>query len=113
MKRRWLSCLLAACLLTLAVAPTSFHAEELDFPEIELELGTKEETRGEGDDLDKVNNENTGLLEGNHIPFPVQQRLRERDGKTAGLSVNIEFVRLRLCLHIAENSFSKYFPDLF
>ena len=63
MKRRWLSCLLAACLLTLAVAPTSFHAEELDFPEIELELGTKEETRGEGDDLDKVNNENTGLLE--------------------------------------------------
>lgn len=63
MKRRWLSCLLAACLLTLAVMPVSAHAEELDFPEIELELGTKEETRGEGDDLDKVNNENTGLLE--------------------------------------------------
>ena len=62
MKRRWLSCLLAVCLLAAAL-PVSAGAEMLDFPEIELEMTPNEETRGEGDELDKINKENSGLLE--------------------------------------------------
>ena len=65
MKRRVFSWLMALCMLVLAIAPTGvvLAEEELFFPEIELEVGKKdEETRGEGDELDKLNNTNQGAI---------------------------------------------------
>ena len=60
MKRRMISWLMALCMLVLAVAPTGVVvAEELYFPEIELEVGKNEETRGE-DELGSLNNSNLG-----------------------------------------------------
>ncbi|MBE5809956.1 MAG: hypothetical protein E7318_03370 [Clostridiales bacterium] len=64
MKRRVVSWLMAVCMLVLAMAPTGIVlAEDLYFPEIELEVGKKdEETRGEGDELDNLNNANQGAI---------------------------------------------------
>ena len=65
MKRRVFSWLMALCMLVLAIAPTGvvLAEEELFFPEIELEVGKKdEETRGEGDELDNLNNANQGAI---------------------------------------------------
>lgn len=61
MKRRMISWLMAVCMLVLAIAPAGVvSAEELYFPEIELEVGKGEETRGEGDELGSLNNSNLG-----------------------------------------------------
>ena len=60
MKRRMISWLMAVCMLVLAMAPAAIvTAEELTFPEIELEMGQNEETRGE-DELGGLNNANLG-----------------------------------------------------
>ena len=53
MKRRVYSWLMAVCMLVLAIAPAAVVTaeEDLYFPEIELEMGTGEETRGDGAEM--------------------------------------------------------------
>lgn len=64
MKRRVISWLAALCLLTMAAPTAAVYAEEeLDFPEIELEMGKNDETRAEGDELDKINGDNASIME--------------------------------------------------
>lgn len=66
MKRRVLSYLLAACMVTLAVVPAAVWAEEADLyfpPVIDMELGSKEETRSEdATELDKINSDNAASM---------------------------------------------------
>lgn len=64
MKRRIISWLTAVCIMVPAMAPAVAVAEsELEFPEIELELGTNDETRSEGDELGNLNDENAAIME--------------------------------------------------
>ena len=64
MKRRVYSWLMAVCMLVLAIAPAAVVTaeEDLYFPEIELEMGTGEETRGDGDELGNLNDANMGVI---------------------------------------------------